>query len=119
MLRLGQNLRRWECEAGGPLSGTLGPGVVARGVQVGSGVRVSSGAGLGSGQDGFVSLVRFDLGASGISCGTWGLSLQSLGFSRGRHSGSAVCSLTAPCPVGSQFSNQRRSLRPLQCSVHH
>lgn len=89
--------------------------VGSRGVQVWG---ESSGAGLGSGRDGFISLVRFDLGAWGLSCGTWGLSLQSLGFSRGRHSGSAVCSLTAPCPVASQFSNQRRNLRPLQCGVH-
>lgn len=44
------------------LAGPLGPGVVAGGVwgvQVGSRGGESSGAGLRSGQDGFISLVRF------------------------------------------------------------
>lgn len=62
MPRLGQNFRRRGCEAGSPLSGPLGPGVVAggvQGVQVGSGEGKSSGARLGSGQDRLISLVRF------------------------------------------------------------
>ena len=44
------------------LAGPLGPGVVAggvQGVQVGSGEGESSEAGLGSGQDRLISLVRF------------------------------------------------------------
>ena len=62
MPRPGQNFRRRGCGAGSPLSGPLGPVVVAGGVwgvQVGSRGGESSGAGLRSGQDGFISLVRF------------------------------------------------------------